>query len=115
MGRPERQRYPGRRRTGYSRRAQVILKGTDNQGNPVTLITSTDNTGMYMFGDLVPGTYQITFGTPGGYEPTPFDQGNNDSMDSDAGPMGYDTGIHSGKRRHDSNFRRGLLPACGDR
>ncbi|MEK6675225.1 MAG: SdrD B-like domain-containing protein, partial [Planctomycetota bacterium] len=68
--------------------ASVTLTGTDNQGNPVNLTTTTDNTGMYMFGDLVPGTYQITFGTPTGYNPTPADEGNNDSVDSDAGPMG---------------------------
>ncbi|MCB0573513.1 MAG: HYR domain-containing protein, partial [Saprospiraceae bacterium] len=66
----------------------VTLTGSDNQGNPVNLTTNTAATGMYMFGDLVPGTYQITFGTPAGYDPTPADQGNDDAKDSDAGPMG---------------------------
>jgi hypothetical protein len=68
---------------------EVTLTGTDNQGNPVNLTTTTDGTGMYMFGDLIPGEYKITFGTPGGdFVPTDADQGSDDGLDSDFGPMG---------------------------
>ena len=66
----------------------VTLTGTDNLGNPVSLSTTTTGNGMYMFGDLVPGAYKITFGTPAGYTTTDADQGNSDARDSDAGPMG---------------------------
>jgi hypothetical protein len=67
----------------------VTLTGTDNQGNLVTLTTMTAGNGMYMFNDVVPGTYKVTFTTPtGGYVATPADQGGSDATDSDAGPMG---------------------------
>jgi hypothetical protein len=70
--------------------ATVTLTGTDNQGNTVNLTTTTTGNGMYMFGDLVPGEYKITFTTPtnDNFVPTPADQGGDDAEDSDAGPMG---------------------------
>jgi hypothetical protein len=65
----------------------VTLTGTDNDGNPVNLNTTTDVDGLYLFSGLVPGTYQVTFGTPaGGYMLSPQDQGGNDEEDSDAAP-----------------------------
>ncbi|MFN8303094.1 MAG: SdrD B-like domain-containing protein [Saprospiraceae bacterium] len=67
----------------------VTLTGTDGFGNPVNLMVVTDGTGMYMFNDLVPGDYKITFGTPGGnYVPTSPNEGANDALDSDYGAMG---------------------------
>ncbi|MFN8303093.1 MAG: SdrD B-like domain-containing protein [Saprospiraceae bacterium] len=67
----------------------VTLTGTDGFGNPVTLTTTTSGNGMYMFNDLVPGDYKITFGTPGGnYVPTSPNEGANDALDSDYGAMG---------------------------
>ncbi|MCB0535306.1 MAG: carboxypeptidase regulatory-like domain-containing protein, partial [Saprospiraceae bacterium] len=67
---------------------QVSLVGMNNQGIPVSLSTSTDNTGMYMFGNLVPGIYKITFAKPAGYKSSPADATNNDAIDSDADPLG---------------------------
>ncbi|MDX2280653.1 MAG: SdrD B-like domain-containing protein, partial [Saprospiraceae bacterium] len=65
----------------------VTLTGTTVDGNPVTLNTTTNATGFYLFSLLVPGTYQVTFGTPaGGYVLTGQDQGGNDAADSDAAP-----------------------------
>jgi len=62
----------------------VSLSGNDGAGNPVSLTTSTDTDGFYLFGDLAPGTYKITFTSPGaGYVPSPTDQGGNDDLDSD--------------------------------
>jgi uncharacterized surface anchored protein len=60
--------------------ATVTLTGTDNQGNIVNLTTTTTGNGMYMFGDLVPGEYKITFTTPtnDNFVPTPADQGGDD-------------------------------------
>jgi hypothetical protein len=65
---------------------QVTLTGTDVLGNPVTDVTTTDVDGSYIFDDLVPGDYKLTFATPAGYDPTGFDQGGDDTNDSDADP-----------------------------
>jgi hypothetical protein len=65
----------------------VTLNGTDGAGNPVSLTTTTNGSGLYLFANLVPGTYNVTFGTPaGGYTLSPQDQGGNDATDSDAAP-----------------------------
>jgi Cna protein B-type domain. len=61
----------------------VTLTGTDQLGNPVSLTTTTDGSGFYLFDNLVPGTYKLTFGQPAGYQPTAQDQGGNDELDSD--------------------------------
>ena len=63
----------------------VTLNGTNIDGNPVTLNTTTNGTGFYLFSGLVPGTYTVTFGTPaGGFILTAQNQGGNDTKDSDA-------------------------------
>jgi len=64
----------------------VTLTGTDQLGNPVLLTTTTNGTGFYLFSNLVPGTYKLTFTTPAGYTTTTVDQGGNDAIDSDANP-----------------------------
>ena len=67
---------------------EVILSGTDGAGNPVTDTTITDPTGMYMFGDLVPGTYTVSVVAPTDYMLTYNNEGVNDSLDSDANEQG---------------------------
>jgi hypothetical protein len=63
------------------------LNGTAGNGTPVTLTTTTNGAGLYLFSGLQPGTYNVTFGTPaGGYTLSPQDQGGNDATDSDAAP-----------------------------
>jgi hypothetical protein len=64
----------------------VTLTGTDIYGNPVTDNATTDPSGEYLFDNLVPGSYKLTFGTPSGYVPTDVDQGGDDALDSDANP-----------------------------
>ena len=65
----------------------VTLTGTDGAGNPVNESTTTDANGFYLFDGLTPGTYKITFTSPGaGYIPSPQDQGGNDATDSDIAP-----------------------------
>ncbi|MFM8490010.1 MAG: SdrD B-like domain-containing protein, partial [Bacteroidota bacterium] len=50
---------------------------------------TTDANGFYTIGNIVPGSYKITFGvTPGGYTPTTVDKGGNDATDSDYGVSG---------------------------
>lgn len=46
---------------------EVILTGTDDRGNAVSLTTFTDASGCYTFVGLRPGTYSISKVTPNGY------------------------------------------------
>ena len=46
---------------------EVILTGTDDRGNSVSLTTYTDAAGVYTFTGLRPGTYTISKVTPDGY------------------------------------------------
>jgi hypothetical protein len=68
----------------------VTLTGTDGQGNPVNQTTMTDVDGYYIFDNLVPGDYKLTFTTPTSgtatYTLTYLDQGGDDAEDSDADP-----------------------------
>lgn len=50
----------------------------------------TDANGLYLFGNLQPGTYKLTFTTPGGgYVPTMANDVDDpaDAIDSDADPL----------------------------
>ncbi|MBX2890571.1 MAG: HYR domain-containing protein [Saprospiraceae bacterium] len=49
----------------------------------------TDANGIYTFNDVPAGTYILRFSNPGGIWQTPQNQGNDDSIDSDADPLGY--------------------------
>ncbi|MBR9919406.1 MAG: T9SS type A sorting domain-containing protein [Bacteroidetes bacterium] len=69
---------------GYEN-VSVNLTGTDNDGNPVDLSTSTDAAGMYLFDPVPPGLYKITFGLPPNYTYTLQDIGD-DAFDSDVNP-----------------------------
>lgn len=62
----------------------VTLTGVTGNGNGITLTTFTNGSGNYMFTNLQPGTYKITFTSPGAnYSASPQDQGGNDALDSD--------------------------------
>ncbi|MCB0704182.1 MAG: T9SS type A sorting domain-containing protein [Saprospiraceae bacterium] len=66
---------------------EVVLTGTDGAGNLVILITFTDGDGFYLFDNLNPGTYKLTFETPaGGFVNTWLDATGDDATDSDADP-----------------------------
>ncbi|MFM8489305.1 MAG: SdrD B-like domain-containing protein, partial [Bacteroidota bacterium] len=67
----------------------VTLTGTDGFGTAAKSGTTTDANGFYTIGNIVPGSYKITFGvTPGGYTPTTVDKGGDDATDSDYGVSG---------------------------
>ena len=55
---------------------------TDEDGNVKT--TTTDENGKYLFADLVPGKYEVSFEQPADYKYAPANQGKDDSKDSDA-------------------------------
>ncbi len=61
----------------------VTLTGTDGAGNAVSLTQTTAGGGKYLFDNLVPGTYKVTFPSLGGYSRTVANVGN-DASDSDA-------------------------------
>src|SRR5690606_27980328 len=62
---------------------EVRLNGNAPDGEPIVQTTTTDGTGMYMFSNLPPGTYKVTFITPNNFINTYRDQGGNDALDSD--------------------------------
>lgn len=61
----------------------VTLTGTDGYGRDVDETTTTSAAGSYSF-DVQPGDYKINFSPPSGYGPSPQNQGNDDTADSDA-------------------------------
>ncbi|HRD06863.1 MAG TPA: SdrD B-like domain-containing protein, partial [Saprospiraceae bacterium] len=63
----------------------VTLNGTTGAGNAVTASETTDIDGYYLFDNLAPGTYTVTFATLPGYTFTIQDApGSTDLNDSDA-------------------------------
>ena len=66
----------------------VILNGTISNGPSITDTVYTDETGMYMFGDLIPGVYTLSILPPTDYIPTYVNENNNDSLDSDINHLG---------------------------
>ena len=47
----------------------VTLSGSDNNGNTVSVTTSTDANGDYVFNNVAPGTYAVTETRPSGFLP----------------------------------------------
>ncbi|MFK7972740.1 MAG: SdrD B-like domain-containing protein, partial [Bacteroidia bacterium] len=57
--------------------------------------TTTDANGLYQFTNLAPGTYIVEFVKPAGYEPSPRNQGGDDTKDSDANVNNGRTGVRT--------------------
>ncbi|MGQ0627459.1 MAG: SdrD B-like domain-containing protein [Phycisphaerales bacterium] len=74
----------------------VTLTGTDELGNAVSLMTTTDSTGYYFFGDLRAGNYTLTETQPAGFLDgidtigTPGGTTNNDQFTNIMLPNGFD-------------------------
>jgi protocatechuate 3,4-dioxygenase beta subunit len=64
----------------------VTLTGTDGAGNPVNYVTTTDGNGYYIFEELIPGTYMVTFTQPTGFDFASPSNTTGDQLDSD--PVG---------------------------
>ncbi|PHI17947.1 hypothetical protein CEQ90_20490, partial [Lewinellaceae bacterium SD302] len=76
----------------------VVVSLTDENGDPVldadgnpVASTTTDADGLYEFDNLVPGDYIVVFETPTGFDPSPANEGGDDTVDSDN--VGGQTGI----------------------
>jgi hypothetical protein len=66
--------------------AGATVKLQNPNGNTIAT-TTTDSTGMYMFGNLTPGNYKVMFVQPQGFDGvSPYLVGNNRAIDSDANP-----------------------------
>ena len=86
----------------------VSLTGTDAFGNAVNLSTSTDANGLYIFSNLVPGTYTVSFGTPSGYHFSP--QGNGTTAtDSNPNSGGTSAAIVLASGENNTTIDAGLF------
>jgi hypothetical protein len=76
--------------------AQNVTVSLYDAGNALVATTTTDVIGNYLFPDLTPGSYHVVFSNlPAGYVFTGQDQGGNDATDSDADPIGGQTGSYT--------------------
>jgi gliding motility-associated-like protein/uncharacterized repeat protein (TIGR01451 family) len=60
----------------------VTLIGITGNGTPVTISDTTDSNGLYLFENLIPGRYNVTFSKPAGYSFTT--QSVNPTGDNDS-------------------------------
>ena len=95
----------------------VTLNGTTGNGTAVTQTTTTDASGLYLFNNLIPGNYTVTFTTPAGYTITYQNQGADDNLDSDISQITGTTAsinVISGQIQlnHDAGF---IKTGCTDR
>jgi gliding motility-associated-like protein len=66
--------------------ATVDITGTEGDGDAYSSSVNTDGAGMYLFSDLEPGTYTLTFNLAGGYDEFTLQDQGADDTDSDADP-----------------------------
>ena len=103
---------------------------TDASGNPVAAVT-TDANGKYVFENLLPGDYKVSFQAPAGYEATTSEAGDDRAADSngasasvtlvqgqtddtiDFGAIG--TGVIGDQLFVDVNQNGGNAPDAGDK
>ncbi len=65
---------------------QITLTGTKTDGTPVSMQTTTDANGAYVFDGLMPGTYKMTYVSAANFTPTVPNAGLSDATDSDMDP-----------------------------
>ena len=79
---------------------------TDAEGNPVASVT-TDANGKYVFENLLPGDYTVTFTNPAGYEATISDAGDDRGLDSN----GSSASVSLAQGQDDATVDYGLVGA----
>lgn len=73
--------------------AGITVKLYDAATNTVLLQTTTNSSGLYLFGDLQPGDYFIRYQLPDQYRLSPQGAGSTEHQDSNADPMSGKTEI----------------------
>ena len=73
----------GQKDAGEPGLAGVTVTAYNAATDTVAGTTTTDSSGAYLFGGLMPGTYYLVFDKPSGYDASPADRGA-DASDSDA-------------------------------
>ncbi len=92
----------------------VLLTLTDTQG--LTQTTITDEQGLYHFEHLFPGVYTVTVDArnfqPGGsllhWRPSPANQGDDDTQDSDGDPRTYSASLNLGDNETNTSLDFGF-------
>ena len=91
----------------------VRLVGTDVDGNPVDLSTTTDDDGLYRFDNLASGRYRVIFDPSGLNSNTTFTsrhEGTDPALDSDADPgTGETQEFALGRSSEDLSLDAGLV------
>ena len=77
---------------------------TDASGNPVAAVT-TDANGKYVFENLLPGDYKVSFTNPAGYEATVSDAGDDRGADSN----GTESAVSLAQGQDDATVDYGLV------
>lgn len=95
----------------------VRIAGTDDLGNAVSLQTTTDDAGKYLFSQLRTSNeagYAVTFEKPDGSEFTVKAAGEDRTIDSNADPAtGAADPVVLGRDTHDRTIDAGLIPFGG--
>ncbi|MCH2081056.1 MAG: hypothetical protein MK226_01635, partial [Saprospiraceae bacterium] len=78
--------------TGEPGIEDVTVNLLDGNGNQIGT-TTTASDGYYEFTELTPGNYIVEFVTPTGFNPSPSNQGGDDTVDSDADESTGQTGV----------------------
>ena len=91
----------------------VEVRLLDAQRNLLST-TTTDNSGLYGFSDLVPDDYIVEFIPPTSYTLTQKDAGGNDATDSDADPLtGQSHIVNLESDEHDPTIDAGMYQSSG--
>ena len=62
---------------------KITLQGTTGAGGIISMTTTTDSNGKYLFAGILPGMYELLFTSPAGFELTAINRGVNNALDSD--------------------------------
>jgi protocatechuate 3,4-dioxygenase beta subunit len=79
--------HDGIQQSGESGVAGIVVKLFD-QNNVLIAQTTTNSAGVYVFGNITPGTYYLQFSKPSNDVFSPQDRGTDDTKDSDVNVLG---------------------------
>jgi len=90
----------------------LTLSGTTGDGRKIQLTEVTDDNGIFNFGQIVPGDYNLSVLTPANHEITLAHQGNDDTKDSDFA-KGSPVTVKLSSGEHISHLDAGLVKFSG--